>query len=149
VAPTDAAGRAQQVSAGTISGGARVSFNRHLTIDRVGRRAALLLAALFLALAPPGAGAAREGGAALLVTWETADGSTFNAVVTDPESIARIEAAFPGDGRAGIPNGTLAPGDGGVNAPTAGTWSTSSSSTSRSSSATPPRRWSTRTSTTG
>ena len=57
-----------------------MSFNRHLTIDRVGRRAALLLAALFLALAPPGAGAAREGGAALLVTWETADGSTFNGI---------------------------------------------------------------------
>ncbi len=54
---------------------------------------------------------------ALLVTWQTPDGETFRAVVTDAASIERITAALAGDGYAGIPNGVLAHGDGGVNAP--------------------------------
>jgi hypothetical protein len=94
-----------------------VSLSHRIPAGRFGRLTAFLFAALFLAMAPSGAGAAQKGTSPLLVTWETADGSTFNAVVTDPESIARIEAAFPGDGQAGIPNGTLVPGDGDVNAP--------------------------------
>ena len=65
-----------------------------------------------------GAGAVQDAAPGpLLVTWATADGSTFSAVVTDATSLARINAAFPGDGNAGIPSGTLVAGDGGVNAP--------------------------------
>ena len=53
----------------------------------------------------------------VVVTFATADGSTFRAVLEQPEDIARAEAALAGDGYAGIPNGALAYGDGGVNAP--------------------------------
>ncbi|HYH12064.1 MAG TPA: hypothetical protein VD789_06890 [Thermomicrobiales bacterium] len=55
--------------------------------------------------------------ASVVVTFATADGSTFRAELSQPEDIAAVEAALAGDGNAGIPNGTLAYGDGGVNAP--------------------------------
>lgn len=53
----------------------------------------------------------------VVVTFETADGSTFRAVLEQPADIAAVEAALAGDGDAGIPNGNLAYGDSGVNAP--------------------------------
>jgi hypothetical protein len=56
----------------------------------------------------------REG--PILVTWETVvDGETYVTRIDDPGDIARIEAALEGDGRAGIPNEKLEPGDGGFN----------------------------------
>lgn len=82
----------------------------------------ILVLVMFLAGLVPVSGLARQaeqdpGPTALLVTWQTADGETFRAVVTDAASIERIVAALAGDGYAGIPNGVLAHGDGGVNAP--------------------------------
>lgn len=53
----------------------------------------------------------------VIVNFESADGSTFRAVLALPADIAAVEAALAGDGYAGIPNGALAYGDGGVNAP--------------------------------
>lgn len=53
----------------------------------------------------------------VIATFETADGSTFRALLDRPEDIARAEAALEAGGNAGIPNGALASGDGGVNAP--------------------------------
>lgn len=53
----------------------------------------------------------------VIVTFESADGSTFRAVLELSADIAAVEAALAGDGYAGIPNGALAYGDGGVNAP--------------------------------
>ena len=53
----------------------------------------------------------------LLVTFASADGSQFRAVIERPEDIARVQTALEGDGYAGIPNGALAAGDGGFNAP--------------------------------
>lgn len=54
-------------------------------------------------------------GSPAVVTFETADGSTFRAELTDAADIAAAQAALDGDGSAGIPIGTLHPGDGGVN----------------------------------
>jgi hypothetical protein len=51
------------------------------------------------------------------VTFATADGSTFRTALTQPADIAAAQDALAGDGNAGIPNGTLAYGDGGINAP--------------------------------
>jgi len=53
----------------------------------------------------------------LLVTFASADGSQFRAVIERPEDIARVQTALEGDGYAGIPTGALAAGDGGFNAP--------------------------------
>lgn len=53
----------------------------------------------------------------VIVTFESADGSTFRAVLELPGDIAAVKAALAGDGYAGIPNGVLAHGDGGINAP--------------------------------
>jgi hypothetical protein len=70
-----------------------------------------------LALALAACGGTDEPGAeAILVTWETVvDGATYVTLIDDPEDITTIEAALEADGRAGIPNGRLQPGDGGVN----------------------------------
>ncbi|MGI8643782.1 MAG: hypothetical protein ACR2LS_06675 [Thermomicrobiales bacterium] len=54
---------------------------------------------------------------ALLVTWQTVDGESFRAIVTDSASIQRVSVALAGNGYAGIPSGTLAHGDGDINAP--------------------------------
>ena len=51
--------------------------------------------------------------AAVLVTFETPAGS-FVARIDDPESVHRAREAFDGDGPAGIPNGRIVEGDGGV-----------------------------------
>lgn len=53
----------------------------------------------------------------VIVTFASADGSTFHAVLEQPADIAAVQEALAGDGYAGIPNGSLAYGDGGVNAP--------------------------------
>lgn len=53
----------------------------------------------------------------VIVTFATADGSTFRTLLTQPADIAAVQAALAGDGYAGIPTGALAYGDGGVNAP--------------------------------
>jgi hypothetical protein len=50
----------------------------------------------------------------VLVTFETPEGS-FTVRLDDPASIQRVEAALASDGRAGIPNGRILQGDGGVN----------------------------------
>lgn len=82
----------------------------------------ILVLAMFLASFVPVSALARQAEqdtepTALLVTWQTADGETFRAVVSDAASLERIIAALAGDGYAGIPNGVLAHGDGGVNPP--------------------------------
>ncbi len=53
----------------------------------------------------------------VIVTFASADGSQFRTVLELPGDIVAVEAALAGDGYAGIPNGALAYGDGGVNAP--------------------------------
>jgi hypothetical protein len=53
----------------------------------------------------------------VIVTFETADGSTFRTVLAEPTDIATAREALAGDGKAGIPTGALAHGDGGINAP--------------------------------
>lgn len=83
---------------------------------------ALTLGLLIATVLLPGLAWARQAeppaeASSLLVTWQTADAETFQAVVSDPASIERITDALAGDGYAGIPNGALAHGDGGVNAP--------------------------------
>lgn len=50
----------------------------------------------------------------VLVTFETPEGS-FTVRLEDPASIGRAEAALAADGDAGIPNGRIVEGDGGVN----------------------------------
>lgn len=50
----------------------------------------------------------------VLVTFETPEGS-FMVEFDDPTAIARVQAALAGDGRAGIPNGRIVRGDGGIN----------------------------------
>jgi hypothetical protein len=50
-----------------------------------------------------------------LVTFETPDGSRFVVQVDDPATVDRLRNALALDGRAGIPNGRLEPGDGGFN----------------------------------
>ncbi len=62
-----------------------------------------------------GASAQTDAASPVIVTFASADGSTFRAVLAQPEDISRAEAALAGDGYAGIPNGALAYGDGGVN----------------------------------
>lgn len=52
--------------------------------------------------------------APILVTFETASGS-FIARIVDPASIDRARAALGTGGSAGIPNGRIVEGDGGVN----------------------------------
>jgi hypothetical protein len=51
----------------------------------------------------------------VVVTWQTPDGGTFRSVVSGADAVARVEEALAGDGYAGIPNGRLEPGDGGIN----------------------------------
>ncbi|MGH8927785.1 MAG: hypothetical protein ACRDWH_05505 [Acidimicrobiia bacterium] len=51
---------------------------------------------------------------AVLVTFETPEGS-FTARIEDPASIQRVQQALESDGRAGIPNGVIVEGSGGVN----------------------------------
>ncbi len=85
------------------------------------RRLLVMLFAAVVLLSPAlgagGASAQTEAASPVIVTFATADGSTFRTVLEQPEDIARAEAALAGDGYAGIPNGALAYGDGGVNAP--------------------------------
>jgi hypothetical protein len=52
--------------------------------------------------------------ASILVTFETASGS-FIARIVDPVSIDRAREALDDGGSAGIPNGRIVEGDGGVN----------------------------------
>ena len=72
-------------------------------------------------LATPLGGIAQEEPNAILqpvvVTFASADGSTFRTVLEQPADIVAVETALAGDGYAGIPNGALAYGDGGVNGP--------------------------------
>lgn len=80
---------------------------------------ALLLAVLTTSASPLSAAQTDDGNVPqpVIVTFKSADGSTFRAVLELPADIAAVEAALAGDGYAGIPNGALAYGDGGVNAP--------------------------------
>jgi hypothetical protein len=61
--------------------------------------------------------ASTDGGTFRAVLEQPADGSTFRAVLEQPADVAAVEAALAGDGYAGIPNGALAHGAGGINAP--------------------------------
>jgi hypothetical protein len=85
--------------------------------------ALLVVTALLTMLASSGSQslvAQTDGGAnsePIVVTFASADGSTFRTVLVHPADIAAVEAALVGDGYAGIPNGALAYGDAGVNAP--------------------------------
>lgn len=88
------------------------------TQSRSGLALALAVLALAMSTAGSAAQATSEAGAQpVIVTFETADGSTFRAVLAQPADIAAVREALAGDGNAGIPNGTLEYGDGGVNAP--------------------------------
>ena len=51
------------------------------------------------------------------LTGDQPDGGSFNAVLTGPIDIAAAYDALAGDGDAGIPVGTILPGDFGINAP--------------------------------
>lgn len=89
------------------------------------RRIALIIIAVVVMLGATGAGggafaAQTDSSAApqpVVVTFASADGSTFRTVLEQPADIAAVESALAGDGYAGIPNGVLPSGDGGVNAP--------------------------------
>jgi hypothetical protein len=50
-----------------------------------------------------------------IVTFQTTDGSSFKVEIHDPATIERLRTALESDGRAGIPNGRLEPGDAGYN----------------------------------
>lgn len=76
----------------------------------------VVLAPITAAL-PVSARSADDPADRVIATFETADGSTFRALLERPEDIARAEAALETDGQAGIPSGELAEGDGGINAP--------------------------------
>lgn len=79
-----------------------------------------VLFAMLVLVAPPIVIAQVDPGATsqpVIVTFASADGSTFRTVLAQPADIAAVETALAGDGYAGIPNGALAYGDGGVNAP--------------------------------
>ncbi|MDQ3044135.1 MAG: hypothetical protein M3R06_03145, partial [Chloroflexota bacterium] len=82
----------------------------------VPRWLALIPLALVVIQVPAGV-VGQEMAQPLLVTFATADGSEFRAVIERSEDIARVQTALSGDGYAGIPNGALVAGDGGVNAP--------------------------------
>jgi hypothetical protein len=80
----------------------------------------ILLAMLIAVLSTSGSAAQSATGTEskpVIVTFETADGSTFRAVLAEPADIAAAHEALAGDGNAGIPSGALAYGDGGINAP--------------------------------
>jgi len=79
----------------------------------------VLVLALLLAGSTAGAAQSTPDPAVqpVVVTFATADGSTFRAVLAQPADIAAVQEALAGDGNAGIPNGRLEYGDGGVNAP--------------------------------
>ncbi len=80
----------------------------------------IAMLALVASSASPLSAAQDNGGAApepVIVTFASADESTFRAVLALPADITAVEAALAGDGYAGIPNGVLAHGDGGINAP--------------------------------
>lgn len=81
--------------------------------------AAVLFAMLASSASPLSAAQTNGGNVSqpVIVTFASADGSIFRAVLELPGDIAAVEAALAGDGYAGIPNGALAYGDGGVNAP--------------------------------
>jgi hypothetical protein len=69
---------------------------------------------LGLVLVISACGGGGEPGPAV-VTFQTPDGSTFKIAVEDQAMLDRFKDALAGDGHAGIPNGKLAAGDGGVN----------------------------------
>jgi hypothetical protein len=78
------------------------------------------LLAMMASSASPVSSAQTDGGTApqpVIVTFASADGSQFRTVLELSGDIVAVEAALAGDGYAGIPNGALAYGDGGVNAP--------------------------------
>lgn len=79
----------------------------------------VLLVMLGLVAPPVAIAQADPGGSPqpVVVTFASADGSTFRTVLAQPADIAAVETALAGNGYAGIPNGALAYGDGGVNAP--------------------------------
>lgn len=97
--------------------------NRHDATAGLARRcrpAALILSLLLVIAATAGSAAHATpipDEQPVIVTFVTADGSTFRAEIAQPADIAAVRAALAGDGYAGIPIGSLAPGDGGVNAP--------------------------------
>ena len=98
---------------------AMVDAISHTSRSRTMHLVAVLIALLVLP-APLGAVAQADSGATLqpvVVTFASADGSTFRTVLDQPADIASVEAALAGDSYAGIPNGALAYGDGGINAP--------------------------------
>ncbi len=98
---------------GATAGRARARRSRPLLF-------ATVLFAMLVLVAPPIAIAQTDPGATsqpVIVTFASADGSTFRTVLAQPADIAAVETALAGDGYAGIPNGVLAYGDGGVNAP--------------------------------
>jgi len=84
---------------------------------------ATLTIVMLLGALLPGIGASNvlaqddPGPAPVIVTFSTADGSTFRTELAQPDDIAAAVEALEGDGYAGIPIGTLEYGDGGVNAP--------------------------------
>ena len=59
-------------------------------------------------------GGDRSESGSIVVTFETPSG-TFMTQIDDPVSIERARAALEADGLAGIPNGRIVEGDGGVN----------------------------------
>lgn len=54
---------------------------------------------------------------AMVATFVTADGSTYKVLLEGEANLDRAEEALAGNGDAGIPNGELVAGDGGINAP--------------------------------
>lgn len=104
--------------------GQGATAERARAISRACRsRPLLVITVLFTMLglvAPPIAVAQVDPSATsqpVIVTFASADGSTFRTVLAQPADVAAVETALAGDGYAGIPNGVLAYGDGGVNAP--------------------------------
>jgi hypothetical protein len=73
----------------------------------------LLALALALLAACSAGDAAPPAADGLTVRFATPAGD-FVTIITDEESLTRLEGAQPGD-HVGIPNGILRPGDGGVN----------------------------------
>lgn len=92
------------------------------TPHRQARHVVALLLAMLVLPVPTFGSAAQEATpdsavSPVVVTFASADGSTFRAELEQPADIAAAQAALAGDGNAGIPNGALAYGDGGINAP--------------------------------
>lgn len=70
-----------------------------------------------MALTASSASQAVTADEAMVATFETADGSTYKALLEGEANLDRAEEALAGGGDAGIPNGELIEGDGGINAP--------------------------------